>query len=371
MITFSKELISLNPAYNDSIVEFSSTTISGATKAVVKIEGNEFTCVPLDNKFTFNFKEVIKVLINPNRHEDTIIPDLTNTFIYEDESITQLYTCVFTIYGANGNESTTKFYSFIKAVEQLPNYNKLVNINPSIRALLPTDNYIDYYVKYFEGYPFDIAIRGMNAYYPYFFRNVSTNQETETLVTNSWDVTRFFMSDGANTTTETDIIVTNSALNKVELWVGNEFKLNLYIQKVESDCGVYLKWINSKGGYSYWKFDSVYRGDISTKVIEEFAGNYDNLQNLSSTSYILGKTAEQTLRLTTNFEGIYSSYLSDLFTSPSVWMYTHNEPFQKQEVYDFIGVQVKNGSFQNIDTKTKKGKATFTITLPQINTITN
>src|SRR5690606_10254195 len=120
-----------------------------------------------------------------------------------------------------------------------------------------------------------------------------------------------------------------------------------------------------------WKFDPAYKGTLTPKLMDEFGGKYDNLQNLYANSYTIGKTATQTLQLSTTFEGIYAPYLSDLATSPSVWMYIHDEPFQQQTQYSFIGVRVNDSAVPNVDTKTNKGKMNLTLTLPEVNTMTN
>ena len=373
MITFSKDLLSLNPAYNDSIIEFSSNFLFALTRARIVIGGHSFNAIAFNNRFTFNFKEIVKVLINSNRHDDVITPNLSGgNYIYDDSNVVKSYNVVITIYNQVGqNESINKTYNFIRGVEQLPNYKKKITINPSTRVLLPTDNYVDYNVKYWEGYPFDFAVQGLTLFQPYFFKNITTNQQTTSATTSNTHVKRIFISDGANSTTESDILVANSTLNKLEFYDNNTFKANIYLKKEESRCGVYLKWLNSKGSYSYWLFDNGYKGSINTKIMDEVGGKYDNLQSLTSTSYITGKNATQTLALSTSFEGIYRDYLTDLMSSPAVWMYQYDEPFHQQEVGDFLGVVVSAGNFQNIDKKLNKGKLNLTITLPTVNTITN
>jgi hypothetical protein len=36
---------------------------------------------------------------------------------------------------------------------------------------------------------------------------------------------------------------------------------------MESNCGIYLKWFNANGGYSYWLFDKFYSDTTSTKPL--------------------------------------------------------------------------------------------------------
>lgn len=371
MIIFTKDLLSLNPAYNNSIIQFKSSTLTVPTKAEITTNGYTFPIVPLNGVFTFNFKEIIKSLINKNRFEDSIIPDLTDiNFIYNDETISFYLGITIRVFSGHLTDVANKGYLFMRGVEQLPDYHRLSKITANVRCLLPTKNYVDYYCKYFEGYPFDFAIHGLNQYTNIKLKNITTNQVLETS-TIAWGTGRYFLSDGANSATEMDELIQSSALNKIEFYANDVFKFNLYIQKVESDCGVYIKWLNSKGAYSYWKFDNIYKSTITPRTIDDFTGRYDNLQNLTSTSHLIGKTANQTLQVTSKYTNEDAIYLSDLTTAPAVWIYVHNEPFQQQQPYDFIGVKISDTAFIALDTKKSKNKINLTITLPALNTITN
>jgi len=371
MINFTKDLLAVNPAYNDSIIQFEST-ITNAVKAVISIEGIQFQTIPINGKFTFNFKEIIKSIINTNRFEDDILPDLGNdVFIYYDDKIVKKIEVVISVQSLTANEQITKNYTFIRSVEQLMNYRNLINITADIKVLLPSKNYVDYHLKYFEGYPFDFAIYGIKSGDTFYLRNITTNQQTEIFTATTSNALRVFLSDGANSTTDTDILIQSSTLNRLELFVNGHFKANISVSKVESDSGVYLKWINSKGSYSYWKFDRVFKSLITPKTIDDFEGSYDNLQNLNATSYIIGKTANQTIQVDSNYNSLEAEYLKDLITSPSVWMYRHQTAFNQQMPFDFIGVKLSDTAFTAIDTKNSKNRVSLTITLPTFFTQTN
>jgi hypothetical protein len=369
VITFLKDLLPVNPVYNDCIIQFSSTTITDAVRAVITIDEKDFVVVPMEGIFIFNFKEIVKNLINTNRFADTIIPDLTSgQFMYSDANIEKQYLVVIRVYSLAESDSHFAIYKFRRSVDQLPNYNHLVNINAPVKVLLPTKNYVDYHVKYTEGFPFDIAIAGLAKYYTYYFKNITINQYSEEIYSADNDVKRLYLSDGANSATDMDYLVQPSTLNKIELFYHNQFVANIFIQKEESRCGVYLKWLNNKGSYSYWLFNSIFKDTIIPRTIDDFAGAYDNLQNLTATSHLIGKTATRTLQLSTTFTNQQAEYISDLVLSPHVQMYVHNEPFQQQQPFDFIGVKVSDTAFQ-VNNKTSKNKLSLTITLPQLNTI--
>ncbi|MGQ2984869.1 hypothetical protein [Flavobacterium sp.] len=371
MIIFSKDLLPINPAYNDSIIQFSSDSITEATKAIITIEGDSFITVPLNGIFTFNLKGIITAKINTNRLEDTIFPDLsTGEISYADENIGRNFEVDIEVQNNVTSEVITKMYYFQRSVEQLPNYRRLSELPSDVKVLLPSDNYLDYQVKMTEGYPFDIAVNGLAEGDTYQLKNITTNDATPIYTAATNNAVRLFISDGAFDTTNTNTLFISSMMNHVELWVNGSFKANVRVNKIDSQCGIYLKWVNTEGSYSYWLFDSIFKDTLIPKTVDELAGSYDNLQNLNSASFILGKTARRTLQLNTIFDKTEAEYLSDLSISPVVWMYAHQVPFQQvQDRYDWIGVTLNDGQFP-VENKTNKNKFSTTITLPNVNTIT-
>jgi hypothetical protein len=89
-IIFYKGLETINPVYNESIIEFYPSIISDATYATVTIAGSEFTIYPINNTFSFNFK-VAKVLINQNNFSDVIVPNIATSYSYDDTTLSLHY----------------------------------------------------------------------------------------------------------------------------------------------------------------------------------------------------------------------------------------------------------------------------------------
>jgi hypothetical protein len=83
---FYKGLETINPVYNESIIEFYPSIISDATYATVTIAGAEFI-YPINNTFSFNFKQVAKVLINQNNFSDVIVPNIATSYSYDDTTL--------------------------------------------------------------------------------------------------------------------------------------------------------------------------------------------------------------------------------------------------------------------------------------------
>lgn len=365
MITFSKDLLAQNPVYNNSVVEFSSN-IADILKAVITVGGNSYNIYPINNIFYFNFKEIAKSIFNQNRFEDSIIPNIADSIFYSDDSILKSLTVNFKVISKTGVEDIIdKDYNFIRSVEQLPFYRRKLNMDTDVKALLPTKNFIDYEVTHFEGFPFDFTIEGLVSGDEFYFRNISTNISSEVYQSPDNQVKRIFLSDGESDTTIDDVLLLNSAVNRIELFKNGEFKCNFNIRKIESECGVYLKWANNHGGYSYWKFDKVWRENTSVKTIGEIAGDFDNLQNIYKNGNLMGKTSTVTMSLQSKIEERDREYVNGILESPTVQMYVHTSPFNKMEEFDFINVKVNDGSFPTANNKLSKSKINLTIEMPE------
>lgn len=368
MIQFQSNLLNINPAYNDSIIRYKST-ISGMTKSEIVISGSTFTVYPFNELFSFNFKDIAKVAINKNGFKDSILPDLSTDFIYSDSTLQTSLSGTITTLNTFTVDTINFNYLFTKSVEQLPFYNQKLLATNDVIVLLPSDNNFDYSVTYFEGYPFDFSIRGINNGDTFHFKNSNSGIISNTFTATTSDVKRVFLSDGANNEMFSNFLPLSSNVNAVELWVNGAIKANINIKRVESQCGIYLKWFNQNGGYSYWLFDKFYKEVIKTKDLTDIQGKWDNLQKLTSTSESLGKTATKTLQLTTKYNTAEKDYLLDLAKSPKTEMYLHKSPFFKQNEFNFIGVKVSDEGF-TIDSKMTNNKLKISLELPAINTIT-
>lgn len=371
MIQFTTNILTSNPAYNDSIIRYNST-ITGMTSSEIVVSGASvpFTVYPFNQTFSFNFKDIAKTLINPNGFRDTIIPDLSSgDFIIDDSSLQLTLSATITTVNSVSADTTDVTYKFTKNVEQLPFYYQKSQLTNDVVVLLPSKNNFDYSVTYFEGYPFDFAIRGLESGDTFYFKNSNTGLISDTYSASTNEVKRIFLSDGATNESFDGVLPLYSSTNTIELWVNGVVKANINIKKIESTCGVYLKWFNHYGSYSYWLFDNIYKENFRTKDLADIQGKWDNLQSLYSTSESLGKTASSVLQLNTTFNNDEKDYLTDITKSPKVEMFIHQVPFMQQTDFDFIGVKVADESF-NYENKTTLNKLRINMELPAINTIT-
>ena len=370
MIQFQTNILNVNPAFNDSIIKYKSS-YSGMVKSEITVNGTVFTLYPFNQIFSFNFKDIAKVEINTNGFKDLIVPDLsTGTFIYNDSNLQKTLSGTIKTINSYTSDTTNFSYLFTKNVEQLPYYNQKLLTTNNIVVLLPTENNFNYSLTYFQGFPFDFSIRGINTGDSFYFKNVNSGMVTNTFIATTSDVKRIFLSDGATNETLSNILPLATLVNVVELWVNGVVKATINIKKNSKECGVYVKWFNSNGGYSYWLFDKFFTENIKTKGLQNIQGKWDNLQNITSTSESFGKTSFKTIQLTTKYNSIEKDYLIDIVNSPKTEMFIHNVPFNfKQNEFNFIGVIVSDESL-TIDSKLTTNRLKITLELPAINTIT-
>lgn len=367
MITITNELLPINPAYNDSIIEF-QTTATGTTSASIIVDGSTFKVYGINNHYSFNFKNIVRALINENKFKDCIVPNLYSATIYDDSTLSYQLPFTISVDGYSA-ETLTKNYKFLKNVEQLIDNKRKSSADNPVRILLPTNNYIDYNLTYFEGYPFDFSIYGISSGSNFYLKNKTSISTSEVYLSATNDVKRLFISDGGNNEFLSNIIGLTNTINKLELWVDGSFNSNINVKRIDSKSGVYLKWFNASGSYSYWLFDDVVTETLTTNTLDEVNGVYDNIQNISATSQITGKKANKTLKLNTKFSEFDKDYITSILTSPLVEMYIYNQPFQQIQTNSFVGVSLNDGStpFNN---KTGNYQMNLTITLPSYNTQT-
>ncbi|MFV8339144.1 hypothetical protein ACNQGL_07720 [Flavobacterium sp. LB3P21] len=368
-IIFNKDLLSINPVYNNSIIEYYSGLMTDVTYSTVTIGTNVFKVYPIAGVFTFNFLQIVKVLSNQNNFSDSIVPNLAVKYIYDDSTLSLAVSAIIKIFNSTTSEQVIKNYKFIKSVEQLPSYKGKIASSNNIRILLPTTNHTNYYLPYFEGYPNEFSIFGLVPNDNFYFKNVTTINQSATFISNSLEAKRVFFSDGGYNEFTSNLLGLSTTTNLVEVWVNNTFKANINIKRIESKCGLYLKWFNANGGYSYWLFEHIFTDTLSTKIIDEINGKYDNLQNVNSISTITGKSGNLTYALRTTFSVLEQEYLTSILLSPSVEMYVHQTPFNQIDKNKFVAVKLSDGAF-SFDNKHSNFKLNVTITLPDLFTQT-
>ena len=169
MIIFSTDIATdkLLLAYNNNIVEFYSDNFLLATKATITIGASTKTLFPSPTgKFYINFKDWITSLINVDNFTDDLqVTIISGSYVYEWESKIYLNENIgFNITLSDGTvESDTRNVQWLSAYLQSDEYKIKYPISNSLTnpvVLSPYENRSNQtcFLKYWEGYPFDITI---------------------------------------------------------------------------------------------------------------------------------------------------------------------------------------------------------------------
>lgn len=159
MITITQDLTSLYPIYNDSFIKFVSDI--NPTRAEIVLSDSATFPEPFeifpspDGEFVFNLKEIAKAsLANTNfSHGDGTVSDWGESF---DDNFATVEATIKTYNGA-ASDSLTRTFTFFKSVIQ-PGEQLLDNY-----LLSKSDNGVDFYMKYWEGFPFDFQIKNLGS----------------------------------------------------------------------------------------------------------------------------------------------------------------------------------------------------------------
>ncbi len=373
-ITFSKSISTtefLN-AYNNNIVEFSSDNILDSVKCDIVIGGYTFTITPINNLFRFNFKEVVKTLINLNNFKDDVTPSLDLTI---DDSLQMMFLVDYTItFTDESTEDTNETYSFLKSVEQIANVSsRLLSEQQILNKPLLT---------MFNGYPVDLG-RYSNGNFTIY--NVN-NGNQKAITSTATDTERLWFSEGNYDLSESDeqktfedrvLALTDGTLYENSCYSFDENRLldigrnSLYLIdsstqkqvsiKLIDDCGVYLKWFNEYGSWSYWLFSSIFVDSINAKTIDVFNVDFESIDETYTTSLITGKEAKNQINLRyKNLEDYEVEQLKSILTSPRVELYNGNKG-DAVTSSSWQTVKVVDGTFAVNNTKNNLTNLAITI----------
>lgn len=344
----------LRLAYNNDVLKFYSN-VAGAVPLYCDITGPGLgiRLYPApDNTFFINMKAYITSLINTRNFEDTLVTDLTTedpeSFIYDASAGTFLAQTINIVITMNNNTTDPVGYTlyYIAGVEQLGDY-RINFIKTGIYVLSPfmkgTAN--KHYLKYWQGYPFDISFY----YEP--TKTLRLKNLTNTLsaqFTGANHVKRLFLSDGRTDETLEELLPMVEGFNELQVMQNalpnvNEDKF-IMLEKMPYKCGMYFKWLNKYGGYSYWLFENTYSIDRSTKHIGELDRDNFNREDTFTRAIQIGKNSQDTIRviaelLTSDERDI----VAGIFDSPKIYLFT-GQPYARNGVRDWVEVSLKTSN---------------------------
>lgn len=367
-----------NNSYNNSIVEFQSTLLgSPPNKCEITISGFQFDITPIGLIFRFNFKEIITVLINQNQFDDGITQP---SDVVIDNNLKLEETVIFTIiFDDLSTDVTNKTYTFLKSVQQIANENLITLTVPQILSLE--------YLTVFRGYPFDLTYSSVDTL-TIFNNTINTSIDLNTI---SGNINRIFLSDGQsimdNITNATlffdrmlllpGVVIYDNQCSNIMLepilrtgtnnltFLSDGDINNINIKMIDNNCGVYLKWANPEGNFSYWLFSKVFQETISSNAINVYNTDFENLSSTNTTALTTGKESGITIKL--NYKNLSEKeviQVTSLLTAPRVWLY-NGEKNDKLFDSSWQTVIVKNGQF--LVTNTKKNTQNISLEIVKNN----
>ena len=366
-IVFTKELdiTKINLAYNNNVVKFYTDSGIVPTNATITIGIDVLTLYPDPfGVFTYNFKELITTLLNVDNFKDDLNPDLDASFVYDwTDKISLTEDVITTINLSNDTtETDTRSIIWLSAFVQLRDWKRTYPATTLLTtdiALLQkknsTDN-LDYHLNYWNGYPFDLTLYGNENTIR--IENLS-NSISEVFTLDK--INRFVFSDGRTDVSIEDLIPLQDGFNNIDF----DGVFNLALNKITDHCpnGIYLKWINSFGGWNYWLFNKG-QEQLKTKELGTLNNDFYNLEDTISPLVSLGKSSETSIKVREQRIKSYDKeILTDLLDSTKVYLFT-GVPFSKNTFNDWIEVNLNSGSFILENPRSDLYRLDLTIELP-------
>lgn len=359
-------------AYNNNVVRFSSDSDMTPLHCDIVGLGMNVKIYPTpDNSFYFNLKDYVSSYVNTNRFQDTVTSELSDTpesFTYDASNGSfKSGAVLFQInFIDETNETVVKNLMFLAGAIQLEDFKRFENpMDQNYIILSPTRNQTsnDCFLKYWEGFPFEFSFFTKFPNDAFVLKN-NTNGLEQQFPAKS-NVTAMFISDGRTDISVEDFVALVDGYNNLNFFHNGENQnLNVFLEKLDSDCGIYVKWMNSKGRFNYWLLSENKR-DRTSKYNPELENDFDNLDSTMSPIIQTGKESSDLLRG-------YVKKLSDwekevfigIFDSPKVYYFT-GERFSRSTHLDWIEVSVKNTSANVSDKNKRLYSYTIDLQLPQ------
>ncbi|KAF2518261.1 hypothetical protein E0W68_09560 [Flavobacterium salilacus subsp. salilacus] len=376
MIQFTSPInhTKLRMAYNNDIIEFYSQT-PNASYADITTSGLNIRLYPNPSgKFWVNLMPYIKGLINTRDFSDNVQTNIQSpipesfVYTYSDGTDNGVYLGLrvkFAItFEDESTESTTYDLAWIAGVQQIGNNVSLSKYGVNVLSPFKEGSTNMHYIKYWQGYPFDISI-----YYDSLYLKLKNNTN---MLWADFEVdiyiNRFFFSDGRTDETIEDVLPMVDGFNEIRiLREGEELENDkfLIVEKVPYQCGVYLKWFNAMGGYSYWLFENTYSIDRSTKHIGEIDRDYSNLEKARGRVISIGKESQDTVRVIAELlNDDERAVVEGILDSPKVYLFT-GKPFSQNSYTNWTEVSLKTGSARLKNPRQPLTNFSFDLELPE------
>ncbi|KGO88086.1 hypothetical protein Q765_03260 [Flavobacterium rivuli WB 3.3-2 = DSM 21788] len=362
----------LRMAYNNDVLRFFSTNNIAPKSCEVRAV-DAFTAVLYPDPggaFYFNFKSFVTALINNSNFADTmemsgLIRDDPNSYIYPAPDMSLQLNVTFEItFVDNTVENVTFFLTYIAGVSQSGDYKTLSTEQSYVLTPFKTDTLDRFYLKYWQGYPFDIPF--------YSAAEEITLRNDTNLLSQQFDLNdstfRLILSDGDDDETLENLLPLIDGFNSIRIIDQYEDTVNdkfILLEKMPYKCGVYIKWINAMGGYNYWLFENTAAIDRTTRAIGEIENDFGNYFDTNNRVLQIGKDSQDTVKVIaetlTENETLIVSGITD---SPKIYMFT-GAPFSRNVYRDWVEITLKSTNMRIKNYKEKLNNVAFDFELPQ------
>lgn len=363
-IVFTKDISTekLLMAYNNNIVRFYSDTEVNAIRAEITGLGIDATLYPHpDGSFYFNFLDWITAEINTKNFSDDLQYELINedadSFTYDVSNgcYKQGEVTFKIVFVDESFEEVTKELCFIAGAEQIEDFkkNEILFAENKIIVLSPvaTRSNNTTYMKFWEGYPFEFSFYNKEfPVTPFTLKNNSTGLSFE--FNSKGKVTSFFLSDGRTDITLEDFVPMVIGMNKLQFYIGEENQnVNLNIEKEDSECGTYIKFLNKYGRFNYWLFSKNSFRNRNSKQIGEINNDFNNIEDTTSPTLQIGKVSDENMKCAAEkLNQDQKIVLEQLIDSPKIYLFT-GDRYSKSNLDDWMEIRLKTSSFETLAPK--------------------
>lgn len=133
------------------------------------------------------------------------------------------------------------------------------------------------------------------------------------------------------------------------------------------DNPVYLKWLNTSGGFSQWLFGKMQTDIIQTSVDGEYVTNIDDdLENSIGGDEYISKNAQPQLVIGANVPVEKMDGMKGLLMSPKVLMLSNPDDWQTDGP-KWIRVRIQTGSFIVLKSNETRNVVEMVLLLPKLN----